>query len=377
MATVQKNTHITSLNNLGQSVWYDNLSKDVLESGELASLIEAGVSGLTSNPTIFKQAIADTTNYDDAMRAPERVALDTESLCEELMVQDVAAAADLLRPIYDATNALDGYASIEVSPELSADETGTVEAAQRLWKKLDRPNIMIKIPATPECIPAIQKVLELGINVNVTLIFSKEVYEAVANAYITALETRNSRGEDNSRIASVASFFVSRVDASVEKALDAQIKEGQLSEATKGKFLGKVGIANSKIAYEAYERLFHSERFMVLNNAGAQVQRPLWASTGTKNPAFSPVLYVEQLAGKDTVNTMPPATLQALIADANVEGALHSGLEESTKLIAELEEAGVSFSALLEDLQRAGVGSFVQSYKDLLASIETKRSQIS
>lgn len=373
----QKSTHITSLNNLGQSVWYDNLSRDVLESGELASLIESGVSGLTSNPTIFKQAIADTTNYDDAMRAPERATLDTESLCEELMIQDVAAAADLLRPIYETTNALDGYASIEVSPELSADEAGTVEAAQRLWNKLARPNIMIKIPATLECIPAIQKVLELGINVNVTLIFSREVYEAVANAYITALEMRSSRGEDNSRIASVASFFVSRVDASVEKALDTLIKGGQLSESTKDTFLGKVGIANSKVAYESYERLFGSERFMTLRNAGAQVQRPLWASTGTKNPAFSPVLYVEELAGRDTVNTVPPATLKALMADAKIIDALHSGLEESKQLIAELQEVGVAFSAILEDLQRAGVESFVQSYKDLLASIETKRSQFS
>ena len=215
-----KNPQILALNELGQSVWYDNLSRDVLRSGELQSLISQGVSGLTSNPTIFKQAIADTSNYDDDMKQPELKGLSTEALCEELMVRDVAAAADLLRPIYDETGAGDGYASIEVSPYLAADGKGTVDAAVRLWKKLNRPNIMIKTPATPECIPAIQAVLEQGINVNVTLIFSTQVYDQVANAYISALEARVKRGEDVKNIASVASFFVSRVDASVEKALD-------------------------------------------------------------------------------------------------------------------------------------------------------------
>ena len=372
----EKSPHIVSLNNLGQSVWYDNLSRDVLRSGELASLIQTGVSGLTSNPTIFKQAIADSDNYDEAMKVSELQSLDTESLCEELMVQDVAAAADLLKPIYDATDGADGYASIEVSPNLSNDEAGTVAAAERLWAKLDRPNIMIKIPATPACIPAIQKTLEQGINVNVTLIFSKEVYEAVAEAYLRALETRKERGEDISRIASVASFFISRVDASVEKALDALIAEGTVNKQTKDKFLGKIGIANSKVAYEAYEDLFLGQRFAPLKEAGGRVQRPLWASTGTKNPSFSPVLYVEELAGRDTVNTMPPATLKALIADADITDALHAGLAEAKELLRGLGDVGVSFEAILDELQKAGVESFVQSYKDLLASIEMKRSQI-
>ena len=210
-----KNPQILALNELGQSVWYDNLSRDVLRSGELKHLIEQGVYGLTSNPNIFKQAIADTANYDDDMRSGELKDLGTEALCEELMLRDVAAAADLLRPEYDMTGAGDGYASIEVSPYLAADEKGTVEAAVRLWNKLNRPNIMIKIPATPECIPAIQAVLEKGINVNVTLIFSKEVYDKVANAYISALQARAARGESVRNISSVASFFVSRVDAIV------------------------------------------------------------------------------------------------------------------------------------------------------------------
>jgi transaldolase/glucose-6-phosphate isomerase len=292
------------------------------------------------------------------------------------MMQDVAAAADLLRPIYDATDGADGYASIEVSPNLSDDETGTVAAAERLWSKLNRPNIMIKIPATPACIPAIQKTLELGINVNVTLIFSKEVYESVAEAYLKALETRKQQGKDIARIASVASFFISRVDASVEKSLDKLIESGKISGEIKEKFLGGVGIANSKIAYEAYENLFSGERFEDLKASGAQVQRPLWASTGTKNPSFSPVLYVEELAGKDTVNTMPPATLKAVLEDAKISGALHSGLEEARKVLSDLAETGVSLDTILVELQKAGVKSFVQSYNELLESIEKKRSQI-
>ncbi len=373
---VGKNPQILALNEIGQSVWYDNLSRDVLRSGELANLIAQGVSGLTSNPTIFKQAIADTSNYDADMKQPELVGLSTEALCEELMVRDVAAAADLLRATYDSTGAGDGYASIEVSPYLAADGKGTVEAAVRLWKKLNRPNVMIKIPATPECIPAIQATLEQGINVNVTLIFSTQVYEQVANAYISALEARVKRGEDVSKISSVASFFVSRVDSSVEKAVDELVKGGKAQPSDKDAFLGKVGVANSKLAYSSFEKLFGSDRFKALREKGARVQRPLWASTGTKNPAFKAVMYVEELAGRDTVNTMPPATVKALIAGATIEPRLHKGLAEAQALVAKLGALGVSFDAVLRDLQVAGVKSFSDSYKDLLASIDAKRKAI-
>jgi transaldolase len=370
----QKNPQIRALNELGQSVWYDNLSRDVLRSGELQSLIGQGVSGLTSNPTIFKQAIADTTNYDDDMRAS---ALSTEALCEELMVKDVAAAADLLRPTYDATQGADGFASIEVSPYLASDEKGTVEAALRLWKKLSRPNVMIKIPATRECIPAIRAALEHGLNVNVTLIFSQQVYEQVAQAYISALETRVSRGEDVSMIASVASFFVSRVDAIVEKTFDGLVKEGKAQASDKEHFFGKVGIANSKLAYGSYEKIFGSQRFTQLREQQkARVQRPLWASTGTKNPVFKPVMYVEELAGRDTVNTMPPATVKAVIAGATIAPRLHSGLADAEALLGWIDSHGMSFNALLTELQVAGVKSFADSYKELLESIEEKRSKV-
>ncbi len=371
-----KSPQILALNELGQSVWYDNLSRDVLRSGELRSLIEQGVSGLTSNPTIFKQAIADTTNYDEDMRSDALRSLDNEALCEELMVKDVAAAADLLRPIYDATNAGDGYASIEVSPYLASDENGTVEAALRLWKKLNRPNIMIKIPATPQCIPAIRRTLEHGINVNVTLIFSDAVYRDVAEAYISALETRVSKGEDIRAISSVASFFVSRVDAIVEKGFDELLKAGKVTAEQKDVFFGKVGVANSKLAYESFEGLFGSERFKKLQEKGARVQRPLWASTGTKNPIFKAVMYVEELAGRDTVNTMPPATLKALIAGASIAPHLHDGLAGAKQIIASVNSMGIGFDALLQELQVAGVKSFADSYKELIASIDKKRATV-
>lgn len=374
--TGSKNKNILALNELGQSVWYDNLSRDVLRSGELKALIDQGVSGLTSNPTIFKQAIADTTNYDDDMRSGELKNLSTEALCEELMLRDVAAAADLLRPIYDQTGAGDGYASIEVSPYLAADGSGTVEAAVRLWKKLNRPNIMIKIPATPECIPAIQEVLEKGINVNVTLIFSEEVYEKVAQAYITALKNRAARNEEIRNISSVASFFVSRVDAIVEKNFDELVKSASAKAADKDTFFGKVGVANSKIAYASYEKLFSGEDFKSLKEKGARVQRPLWASTGTKNPVFKPVMYVEELAGRDTVNTMPPATVKALLADATIEPRLHGGAADAVALMSKVNALGVKTDDLLVELQRAGVKSFADSYRDLLQSIETKRKSI-
>jgi transaldolase len=293
------------------------------------------------------------------------------------MVRDVAAAADLLKPIYDATAGGDGFASIEVSPYLAADEKGTVEAALRLWKKLQRPNIMIKIPATSECIPAIKSVLEHGVNVNVTLIFSDEVYRKVAEAYVTALESRASKGLDIRGIASVASFFVSRVDAIVEKSFDGLVAQGAVSESLKPKFFGKVGVANSKVAYASFEEIFGAARFKQLQERyGARVQRPLWASTGTKNPAFKAVMYVEELAGRDTVNTMPPATVKALLAGGDIKPALHAGLQDAKGLLAWIDSVGLSMKALLKDLQVAGVKSFADSYRDLLASIDAKRSRI-
>jgi transaldolase len=371
-----KNAQILKLNELGQSVWYDNLSRDVLKSGELQSIIDSGVSGLTSNPTIFKQAIADTNNYDGDMQSLAKKGLATEQICEELMVQDVATAADLLKPIYTATNGGDGYASIEVSPFLARDCQGTIDAARRIWGKLNRPNIMIKIPATTECIPAIRTVLEEGMNVNITLIFTQAVHEQVIEAYIAALEARAAKGLDLASIASVASYFVSRVDAICEKKFDELVKGGKAHANDLKLFQGKVGIANSKLAYARYEEIVAGERFKKLQTRKARVQRPLWASTGTKNPAFSPVLYIEELAGKDTVNTMPPATLKALLKGATIEPRLHRDVAAATEVVQTVEKLGVPLGALLDQLQVEGVKSFADSYQALLDSIEAKRAAV-
>ena len=373
---MSKNESVSKLNELGQSVWYDNLSRDVLRSGELQSIIDAGVSGLTSNPTIFKQAIADTNNYDADMRRLGEAGLSTEDICEELMVQDVAQAADLLLPIYHATNGGDGYASIEVSPFLARDAAGTVAAARRIWSKLGRPNIMIKIPATAECLPAIRTVLEDGMHVNITLIFTTRVHEQVLEAYISALEARADKGQSLSTIASVASFFVSRVDASCEKSFEELVKAGKAQGGDLARFQGKVGIANSKLSYARYEEIVTGARFAKLQKLGARVQRPLWASTGTKNPAFSPVLYVEELAGKDTVNTMPPATLKALLRGATVEPRLHSDVTGARAIFDTVLGLGIPLESLLEKLQVDGVTLFADSYQTLLDSIEAKRRAV-
>jgi len=368
-----KNAQLVALNEIGQSVWYDNLSRDVLKSGELAGLIASGVSGLTSNPTIFKNAIADTSNYDNDMKPLAQKGSDAETICEELMLADVGAAADLLRGVYDGTKGADGYASIEVSPFLANDTAKTVEAAKRLWARLKRPNIMIKIPATPEGLPAIKQTLEAGINVNVTLIFSVEFHEKVMEAYISALETRAAKNEAINNLSSVASFFVSRVDAITEKKFDELVKAGKTTEDKRAEFLGQVGIANSRLAFARFQEIFGGDRFKKLAAKGARVQRPLWASTGTKNPKFSPVLYVEELAGPDTVNTMPPATLKALMQKATIEPRLTRGVTQARALIEKVKGFGVAFDNCLVELQTQGVKLFSDSYRELLDSIEKKR----
>lgn len=373
---MSKNPQLLALSELGQSIWYDNLSRDVLNSGELKRLIDAGVLGLTSNPTIFKKAIADSSDYDADMMPLVKQGLNTEQIAEDLMIKDVAAAADLLMPIYKATNGGDGYASIEVSPYLARDTKATIEAGKRIWGKLNRPNIMIKVPATDEGLPAIKALLEDGINVNVTLIFSDDYYQRVVEAYISGLEARVVKGGDIKNIASVASFFVSRVDAICEKHYDGLVKEGKAKAEGKKDFLGKIGIANSKVAYARYEQLFNSDRFKKLRDKGARVQRPLWASTGTKNPDFSPVMYVEELAGRDTVNTLPPATLSALLKDGKIEPRLHKGIDDARSQLSKLNETGVPFDKLMVDLQADGVKIFADSYKELLDSVETKRKSL-
>ena len=366
-----KNSNLVALNNVGQSIWYDNVSRAVLRSGELAGLIANGVSGLTSNPTIFKKAIADSSDYDSDISDLAKKGLDADQICEDLMVGDIAEAADLLLPIFKATGGQDGYASIEVSPLLARDTAGTVEAAKRLWSKLNRPNIMVKIPGVKEGVPAIRAVLEAGININVTLLFSNEAYRSVAAEYIAALSTRASKGESIDNIASVASFFVSRVDSLVEKKLD------QMGIKERSEVEGQVGIANSIAAYRSYQELFGSSDWKQLAAKKAMVQRPLWASTGTKNPKFSPVLYVEQLAGPDTVNTVPPATLNAILGGVVVKDNISDRGSWADDIIAKVSSLGVDLKSTLVELEKEGVSLFEQSYHELISAIQTKMKKLS
>ena len=376
MAQSKLNPGIAQLNENGQSIWYDNLSRDVLNSGELAGLVEQGVSGLTSNPAIFKAAIADSNTYDSRMIELSHQGLNAEAVCEELMVEDVGRAADLLRPVFDHSRGSDGYVSIEVSPDLARETEKTIDAAKRIHSKLSRPNVMIKVPATPEGLPAIRALLEDGICVNVTLIFSEAVYRRVMDTYISALETRFARRQDLSCVASVASFFVSRVDSICEKKLSELVTSGKVPAQNAQTLSGRLGIANSVLAYSAFQEVFSSDRFERLESAGARLQRPLWASTGTKNPAFSPVLYVEELVGPHTVNTVPPATLKALMSGLRVEEKLEKNLgqaHESLRLVKEY----LPFDSLLVELQEQGVKLFADANTALLSSIQGKLAKLS
>jgi len=357
---------IEILNRYGQSAWYDNLSRDVLQKGELQRLINLGISGLTSNPSIFKSAIADSTDYDADIRLLAGRGLSEEQICEELMLEDVRHAADLLRPVYEESEGTDGYASVEVSPLLAYDVQQTLEQARRIWGAISRPNLMIKVPATQEGLVAIRTLLEEGINVNVTLIFSVEVYRTVMDAYLSALESRRQRGESVAGIASVASFFVSRVDEICERELS------KLKNISMEPFFGEVAVANSKMAYALYQDYFTSERFFSLKKYGAKVQRPLWASTGTKNPKLPPLVYVNALAGRDTVNTLKPETLAVLLETEDLSPALHEGLDRARDLLAALGRMGVDLNTCMKELEEAGVKAFADAYRVLLESIRRK-----
>jgi len=359
-----KSKYIELLNTAGQVVWYDNLSRDVLDDGSLAQLIKAGVSGLTSNPTIFQKALASSPRYDDSIRQlRSKESMSADSVCEQLFVQDVGRAADLLLPVYEATEGRDGFASLEVSPELAFNTTGTIEAALRLWKMLKRPNVMIKVPATKEGVLAIQTLLENGINLNITLIFSVQRYREVVNAYVQAMKNRKAAHKPVDRIASVASFFVSRVDSMVTKKLG---KED-------AKFLGKVSVANCRLAYETYKEVFLSPDFLAV---GARSQKPLWASTGVKSTQLNPTYYVEQLIAPNTVETLPPQTLDAIMNGLSINSLEKMSLESARQTIAELEVEGIKFNELLDELMVEGVALFAESYADLLKGVSAKMDQL-
>lgn len=364
------------LQRLGQSIWYDNIRRAVILTGDLQRMIdEDDLRGVTSNPAIFEKAIDGSTDYNDALRELAAQGKSADEIYESLVIEDIQTAADLFRPVYEKTNGVDGYVSLEVSPRLAHDTAGTVSEAKRLWKRLDRKNVMIKVPATPEGLPAITQLIAFGMNINVTLIFALEVYEGVMNAYLAGLEQRAAEGKPLDHIASVASFFVSRIDAAVDNLLDLRIRRSA-DEQEKEKLLslrGKVAIANAKLAYQKFKEVFSSPRFRALEEKGARVQRPLWASTGTKNPNYSDVLYVESLIGPQTVNTVPPATFKAFRDHGRVRLTLEEDIEGARRTIATLAEVGISLADVTAQVLDAGVKLFVEPFEKLVAAIEQQR----
>ena len=357
-------TPIQKLTSLGQSLWYDNIQRKLLENGELKAMIERGdIRGVTSNPTIFQNAIAKTNDYDAALIPLAWSGWDAEKIFWQLAIEDIQQACDLFRPLYDETKGGDGYVSLEVSPYLANETEATAAQAKELWERVNRPNLMVKIPATKAGIPAIRQTIAAGINVNVTLIFSLERYAEVMDAYLAGLEDRAAQNLPVNMIASVASFFVSRVDTKIDPRLP---KDSPLP--------GKAAIANAKLAYAAFEEVFTSARFATLKaRFSARVQRPLWASTGTKNPAYSDTVYVDNLIGPDTVNTVPPATLDAFRDHGNASITITRGLDEARNQIAELEALGVSMQQVTDELEEEGVKSFADAFKVLLNVVEDRR----
>lgn len=370
---------LLELKKLGQSVWYDNIDRAQLISGQFQRLLnEDGIVGVTANPTIFEKSISSGHAYDEQMTKLINEGKSTGDIYEAMIVKDIQTVADLLRPIYDNTSRLDGYVSLEVSPELAHDTAATIAEARRFWKMVDRPNLMIKIPATPEGIPAIRQTLSDGLNINITLIFSLDSYRAVANAYLEALEERNGRGEDISHIASVASFFVSRVDTLVDKLLDEKIKAtSDPNEQQKLKSLqGKAAIANARLVYQEFKRIFSTPQFESLRHAGAHVQRPLWASTSTKNPAYRDVLYAEELIGPDTVDTMPLETIEHFRDHGQARLTIENDTTGAQATFEELEKIGIHYDQVTQQLQDEGVKKFADSFHQLFAGIENKHKAI-
>jgi len=362
---------------LGQSLWLDYIHRELLESGELRRLIEQdGIRGVTSNPTIFEQAIAGGAAYDAAIAALAREGKDARGILKALTVADVGGACDAFAPIYEMTEGGDGFVSLEVAPDLAHDTAGTIAEAKRLWAAVGRPNLMIKVPGTPEGLPAITALLAEGINVNVTLLFAVEMYQRVIEAYHAGLEQRAAAGRPLDRVRSVASFFVSRVDSEVDPQLEARIA-ATADPAQKVRLealLGTAAVANAAVAYQAYEAEFSAPRFRALMAKGAAVQRPLWASTSTKNPRFPATMYVDRLIGPDTVNTVPPATLKAFQDHGRPARTIDADVAGARRQLAALAAAGISLTAVTDHLVTDGVAKFAKSFASLLAAIETKRA---
>lgn len=361
---------------LGQSIWYDNIQRSLLHSGALAQMIaEQGLAGLTSNPSIFEQAITGSRDYDEALisarrRQPRATAQD---LFYELAIDDIRAAADLFAPLHQETAGRDGLVSLEVSPDLANDTDATVAEAEALYRRVARPNLLIKVPATQAGLQAIETLIDRGISINVTLLFSTARYEAVVDAYLLGLEARLRRGQPLSGIRSVASFFISRVDGLIDRQLQSLIAQSIPAQTARAQaLLGQIAIANAKLAYQRFQDIFHSPRFQALAEAGAHTQRLLWASTSTKNPSYSDLHYVEPLIGADTVNTLPPATFIAFNDHGQIAATLNANIDKALEQLAELDALGIDLNTATLQLEHDGVAAFAKSYHTLLQAIETK-----
>ena len=357
----------------GQSPWLDYIRRDLFTTGELKRLIdEDGLRGMTSNPAIFEKSIGSEYYKDSIAALAHDGNLSAIDIYEKVAIEDIQTAADALKGVYDATNKRDGYVSLEVSPALADDANGTLEEARRLWKAVDRPNLMVKVPATAVGFDTIKQLIAEGININVTLLFAQESYRKVAEAYVAGLEKRAAETDDLSNVASVASFFVSRIDSLIDTEIEEKLKDANGDEkATLEHLRGKVAIANAKLAYQAYEEIFSGERWEKLAEKGAQTQRVLWASTGTKNKAYSDVLYIEELIGKDTVNTIPPATWDAFRDHGKLRASLTEDAEGAKKTLEDLEKSGISLKAATDKLLIDAVRLFVEPFDKMIEAVET------
>ncbi len=370
--------HILEIENqYGQSIWMDNLNRASIESGELKQLIEEkGICGITSNPAIFEKAIAGNQVYDADIEAGIKEGKSVLDIYENLVFTDIRNACDILLPVYEKSNGLDGYVSIEVTPTIAKDTEKTISEARRYFATINRPNVMIKIPGTPEGLPAVEQAISEGINVNVTLLFSVDSYIETAWAYIRGLEKRSAAGEDISKIASVASFFLSRIDSNIDARLDEKLKGvDRLEKKAKLQELkGKVAIANAKIAYQKYKEIFGSERWQALAAKGAKVQRLLWASTSTKNPEYSDVMYVDELVGRDTVNTLPPATINACADHCNPANRIETNVDQAYQVIESLADPDVdiNLNEVMDELLDDGIDKFIKPFESLISSLEGK-----
>jgi len=364
---------LKELLNYGQSMWLDYIRRDLFTSGKLKQLIQDdGLRGMTSNPAIFEKAIGESSLYDDILKSlAARKDLDTTARFEQIAIRDIQDAADVLRPVYDESNARDGYVSLEVSPYLAHKTPETIYEARRLWKAVQRENVMIKVPGTPEGLPAIRQLIGEGININITLLFAQEVYEKVADAYIAGLEDLASKGGNLKKMASVASFFISRIDTLIDSLLNDKLKatSDANQQALLKSLLGKVAIANGKLTYQSYQHIFSGPRWQALAAKGAQTQRVLWASTSTKNPAYRDVIYVEELIGRDTVNTMPPATIDAFRDHGRLRNALTEDVPGAATVMQNLARAGISMKEVTDKLTADGVKLFADAFDKLLAAV--------